>query len=453
MKLSRRKFLSSSLAVAVTPAFAAAPQREADVIVVGAGVAGIAAARRIVAANRKVLIVEAAATIGGRCVTDTSTFASPFDRGAHALHDPESNPLAKLARPAGFDVYLAPHGQKIRVGRRFARAGEMEDYLATIVRATNAIDDAARGKADVACAGALPRDLGEWGPTAEFMLGPFLSGKDLKEMSAVDFARAARRAQIAFCRQGVGALLARLAAGLPIVLATPVSRVAWTNRAAQVETPAGRIDGKAVIVTASTNVLASGALKFSPDLPRRHLDAINKLGLGSRERIALELSGNPLGLQNDDFIVEKSTGAETGVLFGNVGGSSLCVVEIAGGFGRDLSASGEAAMTAFAIEWLTRMFGGEVGKAVTRSSATRWDGAPYVRGGASVAAPGAQPSRKILSEPVGAVQFAGEAAHETSWGTVAGAWQSGESAADAVLKRLGAVKEEAPAAPAKRRRK
>lgn len=453
MKLSRRQFLTSSLALAMTPAFAAPPSREADVIVVGAGAAGIAAARRIAAANRKVVIVEAAAKIGGRCVTDTSIFGMPFDRGAHALHDPEANPLAKLARPAGFDVYLSPHGQKMRIGRRFARAGEMEDYLATIVRVTNAISDAARGKTDVACADALPRNLGEWASTAEFMLGPWTSGKDLKEVSAMDFARAARRTQIAFCRQGLGALLTRLADGLPVALATPASRIIWTNRTAQVETPAGRIDGKAVIVTASTKVIASGALRFSPDLPRRHLDAMNKLGLGSRDRIALDLAGNPLGLLNDDFIIEKSSGAETGALFANVGGSSLCVVEIAGGFGRDLAARGETAMTAFAIEWLTRMFGGDVARVVRRSSVTRWDAAPYVLGGTSVAGPGAQPSRKILNEPVGAVYFAGEAAHEMSWGTIAGAWESGERAAEAVLKRLGGVKEEAAAPPSKRRRK
>ena len=76
----------------------------------------------------------------------------------------------------------------MRIGRRNAREGELEDFLAALVRANRAIADAARGKADVDCAQALPRDLGEWRPTVEFALGPYSSGKDLGEISAMDFA-------------------------------------------------------------------------------------------------------------------------------------------------------------------------------------------------------------------------------------------------------------------------
>ena len=71
--------------------------------------------------------------------------------------------------------------------------------------------------------------------------------------------------------------------------------------------------------------------------------------------------------------------------------------------------------------------------------------------------PGGQAARRVLSEPWrDAVWFAGEAAHETLWGTVGGAWESGERAADAVLRRLGRLKEPAPAetkAAPKRKRK
>jgi hypothetical protein len=72
----------------------------------------------------------------------------------------------------------------------------------------------------------------------------------------------------------------------------------------------------------------------------------------------------------------------------------------------------------------------------------------------SVAAPGAQPSRKVLTEPIGCMFLAGEASHETLWGTVDGAWESGERAADAALRRIGALKDEpvAPAPVTKRRR-
>jgi hypothetical protein len=72
----------------------------------------------------------------------------------------------------------------------------------------------------------------------------------------------------------------------------------------------------------------------------------------------------------------------------------------------------------------------------------------------SVAGPGAQPSRKILTEPIGCLFLAGEATHDTLWGTVDGAWESGERAADAALRKIGAVRDtEAPAPVAKHRRR
>jgi monoamine oxidase len=75
-------------------------------------------------------------------------------------------------------------------------------------------------------------------------------------------------------------------------------------------------------------------------------------------------------------------------------------------------------------------------------------------GAMSAASPGGQLSRKILGEPVGSVYFAGEAAHETLWGTVDGAWESGERAAESALRRIGALRDQEPEArPAKRRRR
>src|SRR5712691_7957800 len=102
MTMTRRKFLSASAALAAAPALGAgawgAPlPREADIVVIGAGAAGIAAARRIMAANRRVIVVEAAGQIGGRCLTDGSTFELPFDRGARWVYNPDTNPMIRLA--------------------------------------------------------------------------------------------------------------------------------------------------------------------------------------------------------------------------------------------------------------------------------------------------------------------------------------------------------------------
>lgn len=440
-RLSRRTFLAASAGLVARPALGAVAKGAADVdvVIIGAGAAGIAAARRIAAAGRKYVLLEAADHIGGRCITDTNTFGVPYDRGAHFIHSPDFNPLAKLTARRGLEVYPAPASQKVRIGRRYAREGELEDLLALQVRANRAIADAAR-RGDVACAQALPKDLGDWRPSIEFQFGPFACGKELTQVSAVDFAKSAERNTDALCRQGLGALLASFADGLAVKLSTPAVAIE-AGHDVVVETPKGTIAARAAIVTASTNVIASGAIKFRPELGKRQLDAFARLSLGSYDHIALEFSGDPFGFDSDDLVFEKSADARTAAIIANISGTSLCLVDVAGTFGRDLAMQGEAAMVDFAADWLVGLYGAEVKKAIKRSHATRWNHDRWTLGAFSAAAPGWQSARRVLMEPVqNAVWFAGEAVHETLWGTVGGAWESGERAADAILHHLGPAK-------------
>ncbi|MBV8835848.1 MAG: FAD-dependent oxidoreductase [Alphaproteobacteria bacterium] len=440
MSLNRRSFIVGSAAVASGPALGAvSASGEVDVAIIGAGAAGIAAARKVAAAGKRYVLLEASDRIGGRCVTDVTTFGIPYDRGAHWLHMPDINPVARLAaRVPGMDVYQAPPGQKLRIAKRNAREGEMEDYLATIVRAGRAIQEAARAaKGDISCAQALPKDLGDWKPAVDFVLGPFGCGKNLDDISAIDFARSAERDIDSFCRQGLGALLAKLGADLTVQTKTPVTRLQVARNTVEMETPRGYVRARAAIVTASTNVLAAEKIKIL-DLPKRQLDAIAKLSLGSYDHIALELKGNPLQLRNDDLVFEKSTGPRTAALLANVSGTPLALVEVGGKFGAELAKAGEAAMTDFALQWLSDLFGTDVKKAVGKTHATRWNAEPFALGAFSAAAVNGQGGRRILMEPLrDRLFFAGEAVHETLWGTVGGAWESGERAADAALKLWG----------------
>jgi monoamine oxidase len=434
--LSRRSLLAASAALAARPAFGAITPSGGplDVVIIGAGAAGIAAARRFATAGRRYLVIEATDHVGGRCVTDLASFGVPFDRGARWIYLPDSNPLIKVAPRRG-DIYPASLSRKVRIGRRYAREGELEDFLTAQVRATRAIDDAAR-KADIACAQALPGDLGDWRPSVEFMLGPYNCGKDLAQLSSADFAKAAERRSAAFAKPGLGALLASLAQGLAIELSTPATSID-SRRGVTVETAKGSISATAAIVTVPTNVIASGGLKIAAG----RLDLFNRLPLGSYDRIALELFGNPLGLESDDLVFEKSTNTRTAAILANVGGTPLCFVDVAGGFGRDLSAQGEAAMIDFAAEWLAGLYGAEVKRSIGRRKVTRWNAEPYALGAWSAAAPGSQGARRQLMDRIADdVWYAGEAAHETLWGTVGGAWESGERAAEAVLRRLGGIK-------------
>ena len=449
-RLSRRSFLAASAALVAAPALAA-PQDagDVDVAIIGAGAAGIAAARRVAAGKQSYRIYEAGSRVGGRCVTDTKIFGMPFDLGAHWIHNPDSNPLNKLA--SGLDIYPAPRGQTVRIGLRKARDSELENFLSSLVRSRRAVADANRAKTDVATA-MLPRDLDDWQRTIEFVLGPYGCGKDLKDVSAIDLARAVERDTDAFCRQGYGALLTQLANGLPVRLAAPVTRIVW-DKGLAVVTAAEVTRARALIVTASTNVLAGEKIEFSPALPKRQLDAAAKLSLGSFDHIALDMPGNPLGLQRDDIVFEQAAGPRTAALLANVSGSSLHLVEVAGGFGRELSAKGEAAMADFAGDWLATLFGSDVKRAIKRSHATRWNQQPWVLGAMSAAAPGSGDARKILAESLGGrIWFAGEAVHDTQWGSVTGAWESGTRAAEAALRKIGALKAPGEDKPARRTR-
>lgn len=445
LQFSRRAFLAGSAALMARPAIAAPVAADFDVLIVGAGAAGIAAARRLAAAGRRYVVIEAADHIGGRCVTDTKTFGVPFDRGAHWIYLPDSNPVTKLTPRGGIDIYPAPESQKVRIGLRYAREGELEDFLSVQVRTTRAIDEAAR-KADISCEQAVPNDLGDWRGAVEFVLGPYACAKDLAKVSSLDFSRSAERNRAAFCKQGFGAMLAALGHGLNIHLATPATAVD-ARSAITVQTAKGTITARTAIVTVPTSVIAAGGLRL-PDLNRQAIDAFGRLSLGSYDHIALELAGNPLGLDSDDLVFEKSADTHTAAILANVSGTALCVVDVAGSFGRDLSAQGEAAMIDFAANWLARLYGSEVRNAIGRKHATRWNSNPFALGAWSAAAPGSQSARRQLLQPIADdVWYAGEAAHETLWGTVGGAWESGERAADAALRRLGPLRGETPAEP------
>jgi hypothetical protein len=184
-----------------------------------------------------------------------------------------------------------------------------------------------------------------------------------------------------------------------------------------------------------------------------------RLSLGQQEQIAVEMAGNPLDLDADDLVFEKASGPRAAALLGNIGGSRLSVLTVGGNLARDLARSGEAALQDFAVEWLTKTFGSDAKGIVKRSAATRWGENPLIGGAFSAAAPGHADARRTLLTPLrDRVWFAGEACHETLWGTVNGAWESGVRAAEAALRVAGGLppakgKPEQEAKPVRKRRR
>lgn len=185
-------------------------------LIVGAGAAGIAAARRLVGSGRTFAILEASDRRGGRCFTDARTFDQRYDVGAYLIHLPEQSSLTKLATQNRIELYPDPQIQQIRVFGRKGFQRDLEQLYSDRVRCNLAISDAAAVKDEISCADALPKDLGDWRQTMEFILGPYRFGADLKELAAKEYAVSIDRNPALLCRQGVGYLVGRLAIGIPI---------------------------------------------------------------------------------------------------------------------------------------------------------------------------------------------------------------------------------------------
>src|ERR1700722_11293483 len=240
--LTRRSAIAGLVSAVSCPALAGVRREpDLDVLIVGAGAAGIAAGRRLLAANRKFAIVEASDRMGGRCFTDTATFHLPYDRGANSIYLPAQSSLPRLAAQIGIDLYPGPVHEQVRARKRIGVEKnleeihsklELEDFYADSVRCYAAITRAAadKDKGDISCAEALPADLGYWQRTMEFVLGPYRFGAELKELSAKESVGSISRSPPSLSRQGVGTLIRKLALGVPIKFFSPVTLVDWNER-------------------------------------------------------------------------------------------------------------------------------------------------------------------------------------------------------------------------------
>jgi monoamine oxidase len=412
---------------------------EVDIAIIGAGAAGIAAARRVGFAGKTYALLEASGRLGGRIWTDTRPFGVAYDRGAHRISASGRNPLVALGRLLGAGLYEPAPFRRLYVGQREARDREYDNFTAALHRASRAVTAAGEAGLDLAAARTLP-NLGEWHATVAFVLGPLVLSKDLDEVSAMDVARAEEHLDELVCRGGMGRLAALVAKSLTIELDAAVNRIDTRGRGVVIETPRGTVRASAAIVTASTSALHAGFIKFDPALPKRTIDSLAGLSLGTLDRLVFELPGNPLRLADDQRAIFRAGDARNVGLLGRMGGTDLAYAEFSGRFGREMSDAGETAMAAFVSDLMADHFGAEARKYMGRREAVRWSREPWVLGGISAAAPGSGANRRVLAEPVhGRIFFAGEALHESWYGTVAGAWVSGERAADAAIRRLVAA--------------
>jgi len=120
--IGRRQFLKASLsglALATLPRISFA-QSNPDVVVIGAGSAGLSATAELMKRGISVLCIEGMNRIGGRCYTDNSTFGVPADHGAHWLHAKKGNELYKFGRENKdkFKIYNEPSTSVVYDGKK-----------------------------------------------------------------------------------------------------------------------------------------------------------------------------------------------------------------------------------------------------------------------------------------------------------------------------------------------
>ncbi|HET6521993.1 MAG TPA: NAD(P)/FAD-dependent oxidoreductase, partial [Geminicoccaceae bacterium] len=410
---------------------------EPDLIVVGAGAAGLAASKTARSLGLTVTVLEAKRRIGGRAHTDAETVGVPWDCGAHWLHDAERNPFTRIADALGFAYHRLPAPVRLRRaadGGGWADAfleAEVQDYYA---RAFAAVERAGESGLDVAAAEVIPPH-----PRLRAMFDSWfaaLGGAEPERTSTLDHARYRNDGANWRVEAGYGALVARWGADVPVELGTAVGRIRWGGReGVVVEAPRGTVRARAAIVTASTNVLAAGRIAFDPPLPAATRDALAAVPVGAANKVALAFDRDVFDWPEGGYLRFEHRTLEAIRFEVRPFGRDLAIGYLGGRFAAELEAAGERAMIAFALERLAEAFGAGIRRRLTGAAATGWCGDPDIGGGYSVALPGRAHLRPVLAEPIGERLFlAGEACSLTAYGTVHGAYESGVAAAQAAAR-------------------
>lgn len=434
--LSRRHFLQgigAGTALGALHAPLRAASATPDVVVIGAGGAGLVAARELASAGVPVLVLEARNRIGGRAFTDTS-LGVPWDRGCSWLHSSAINPWVAYANANGFDLVRDETPRHFYEGSRRLEGADTAGYRAISERIEREMAKAAARGLDIPAEAALTQATlaDPWYPLAARELTGW-EGVEPANYSLLDSSRYREEGPDLAVPRGYGSLLAHYARSLPVRLETPVSRLRFGARGVVAETPAGEVSARVAIVALPAPVIAEGAIVFSPHLPAEVLQAHHDLPLGLLDKVALRFRRNVFPSERSELLALRRTDGRGMLYLTRHWGSNVCVAFAAGRLAHALEAAGEAAAIEHALSELTRMLGGELRRHFDEGAATAWAADRFARGAYSYCVPGRYGARRILTRPVGGrLVFAGEHTEQTAYGTLHGAWLSGvRAAADA----------------------
>jgi len=426
---------------------------DTDVVVIGAGLAGLGAARVLRDRGVRCLVLEASARAGGRAWTAHPEVLGGvwFDMGAVWLHNAEHNPLVPIAEQAGDTLLRSDELRRERtmIGTREATPDEYADYEQAWSRFEATADRLLRELPDTALAHVARHMPGDpWALTVESFEGPVICAVAADRFSLRDWRDNLLSGSNLVPQGGIGAFVQRrLTDGLDIRLNTPVTRVHWNGPGGRVsvETEAGTVTAGACIVTVSTGVLGAGGLAFEPALPAATQDAVAALPMGLAMKVALRATGadrldlpphcgldHQVQRSGEPFMVFQCWPFGRDYVQGWIGGDPAW----------DLARAGEPAAADFALGELRKMLGGRVDRVFAGGGrlVTHWDADPWIRGAYCYATPGHAAARVRLGQPLGDghLLLAGEACHAGLGGTLAGAWISGQHAAQHAINAIRA---------------
>jgi monoamine oxidase len=438
-EFTRRSFLAGGSAALVLPHIVRAqPASDADVLIIGAGAAGLAAARECQRLRKTFVLIEARDRIGGRVFTDTS-LGQPFDAGARYIHWAERNPWAAVARelgmttrpdfvsPGGFRFYAngkpVPDADRSLRRQAFATLSHLLDEDAASVPDISLIEEvASRGNAFTEAAGGLAR---------------MALGEEPERVSARDYARLWSGDDLVV-PGGYGALVQAYGGGLPVRLSTAVRAIGWDGQGISAETRDGTIRTNAAIITVPPPVLASGAIRFTPDLPAGTRDALAGLDAGALTKVALKFDGARFDLPADSDIFEMEAPGETYDFECWTFGRDIVLANFGGDHARHVTADGDVASIAATLDAFVRVVGSTARKSFSGGSVHAWHRDALSLGCYSHCLPGHADARAKLAEPIAdRIFFAGEATGREDFGgadfgaamTAGGAFLAGQVAA------------------------
>ena len=408
-----------------------------DVVIVGAGAAGLAAAKSAEAHGLTFALVEASHRIGGRARTEDFAPGQPFDLGCHWMHSASLNPFVGIADRLGFR-YGRRHGWKdvIHHHGAFLDDDRRRDVNALVEADERAIAEAAR-HGDPALAEVMDT-RSPWAPYHAYWRS-LESSCDPDQTGVADFVAWDETGEDWPVIDGYGALVAAWGADVPVTLDAPARRVVMTRDGVAVETPRGTIAGRTALVTVSTNVLASGRIVFEPELPSWKTTAAQEVPLGVYNKIAVGLDAASPALPEPQFLNVMTRDHDVPLTL-NVRpyGHDYVVGATAGRFADALERAGRDASVEFLVEHLEAVFGSGITRCLTgRAMVTAWRGDPWTLGAYSAPRPGQAHQREVLARPVDdRLFFAGEATTRNVFATCHGALLTGQRAVGEIVARL-----------------